>query len=149
MRPLLVLAALLALLLTLRPDDDSTAGPLLSARPPVQGALWTSEELPPLPGALQAQQRPLADHAAFELCGGRQHGDDDVADGAGPWADFEALGGADQRHAGSLQLLYVREDVEHRAAEAVELPDQDVGDPVLVHELHQPGKPWPIVASSR
>jgi len=148
MRVLLFLSALLAALLFLRPDDNAPA-PSPLAWSPVGASLRTAELATACAGAVQAEARALGDDGAFEL-GHRSHYlQDQPADRAGAWPYLEALARRYEGDAGALELPHVGEDVHARAAEAVELPDEDVRDAVLPRELHDPLQAWAIVPSAR
>lgn len=147
MRHLSFMLAALAFVLLLRPNDPPGPSPL--PRPTITSAEGTPERLPLLSSSLQPEDRLLGDHRAFELGAGDQDVEGQIARGARAWSHFEPLRRCDERHAGALQLSYVRDGIEDGPAEAAQLPDQDPRDPVLAREFHHPAQPWAIVTRSR
>jgi hypothetical protein len=135
-------------LLTLRPDDTAPA-PSALAWSTIDCSLRPAELATFAPGALEAEPCTLADDLALEFGHGSHYLQDQPAHRSGARPHLEALGARYEGDAGALELLNVGEDVDARAAEAVELPDQDVRDSVLPGELEDTLQAWAIVPSSR
>lgn len=136
---------LLLLIAALAPLTSSSTFPRLA----VAGPFGPAELAAAPTGCLDAEPGPFADDLALEFGHRGHHLQDQASHGTRHGSDLEALCGGHERDAGALELLHVREDVQARAAEPVELPNEDVRHPVLPGELEDPLQPWAVVPSAR